>query len=70
MSLSFSVEIDSKEIVFTYDEAAGSLVVTSIAGVERHIICASGHISNVDDAREYAKVLANKFQDNLFWHPV
>ena len=70
MNLSFSVDIDDKEILFTYDEEKRSLIVTSINGNPRHIICASGHINNVDDAKEYAKVLSNEFQYSPFWHPV
>lgn len=70
MSLSFSVTIDNKNIVFSYNELKQLLIVTSIDGVERHIICASGHIKSIDDAKEYARVLANEFQNNPFWHPV
>ncbi|MFZ9963327.1 MAG: hypothetical protein ACO3FP_08305 [Burkholderiales bacterium] len=70
MSLTFSVNVDGKEIVFAYDEVARALSVTSIDGIARHIICASGHIKSFDDAENYAKVLANEFKANPFWHPV
>jgi hypothetical protein len=70
MTLSFSVNIDDKEIVFSYDEAIKSLVVISIDGATRYIICSSGHIKNLDHAKEYAKVLANEYKSNTFWHPV
>jgi hypothetical protein len=70
MSLAFSVNVDGKEIIFAYDEVARALSVTSINGIARHIICASGHIKNSDDAENYAKVLANEFKANPFWHPV
>ena len=70
MSLAFSVNVDGKEILFSYDETARALSVTSINGIARHIICASGHIQSFDDATKYAKVLANEFKANPFWHPV
>jgi len=70
MTISLSVYIDDKEIVFTYDEDKRSLVVTSINKKPRHIICACGDINTVDDAKKFATVLANKFKDNPFWHPV
>ncbi len=70
MSLAFSVNVDGKEIVFAYDEVARALTVTSINGVARHIICASGHIKNFADAENYAKVLADGYKDHPFWHPV
>jgi len=70
MSLSFSVNIDDKEIVFSYDEAARGLAVTSINGQPRNIICASGHIKNLDDAQTYAKVIAENYSYSPFWHPV
>lgn len=70
MSLAFSVNVDGKEIVFAYDETARALAVTSIGGIARHVICASGHIKNFDDAEKYAKVIADHYKDNIFWHPV
>ncbi len=70
MSLAFSVDVDGKEIIFAYDEAARALTVTSIDGVARHIICASGHIKSFDDAANYAKLLADENKYHPFWHPV
>ena len=70
MSLAFSVNVDGKEIVFSYNEDSRTLVVTSIDGIARHIICASGHINSFDDAAKHAKVLANEFKAHPFWHPV
>jgi len=70
MSLAFSVNVEGKEIIFAYDEVARALSVTSIDGIARHIICASGHIKSFDDAAKYAKLLANENKYHPFWHPV